>query len=91
MTWQWNCFPPECAKLVIERSHGRDGWKTCSVDDLADQLVAHLPKGDPVDIANFCMMLSVLGEHGNGGAITRALSRVSGDHTLESLARLWRP
>lgn len=29
----------------------------CTVEHLGDLLVQHVAKGDPVDIANFCMML----------------------------------
>lgn len=62
-------------KLRDKSAEGKDGWEDpeeCSVDDLARWMVEHLAKGDPVDIANFCMMLSLRGESGNGGAISRA-------------------
>jgi len=39
---------------------GRGGWdkpNECDVEDLAAMLVQHVEKGDPVDIANFCMMI----------------------------------
>jgi hypothetical protein len=48
------------AKLAKKREEGRGGWDDpaqCKVEDLARMLVDHLPKGDPVDVANFCMML----------------------------------
>jgi hypothetical protein len=48
------------AKLAKKREEGRGGWNDpaqCSVEDLARMLVEHLPKGDPVDVANFAMML----------------------------------
>ena len=51
-------------KLRISREEkGRDGWQTCSPEYLATLLVGHLKKGDPVDIANFCMMLHQTGAH----------------------------
>jgi hypothetical protein len=48
------------AKLASSRMKGRGGWddpEKCTVDSLADLLIGHLPKGDPIDIANFAMML----------------------------------
>jgi len=47
------------AKLKWEREvRGRSGWSTMSADALSRLLYEHLPKGDPVDIANLSMMLS---------------------------------
>ena len=48
------------AKLAASRARGRSGWddpQECTVEMLARMLVDHLPKGDPVDVANFAMML----------------------------------
>lgn len=53
------------AKLAKARAKGRGGWddKTqCSQQHLSDLLRGHVDKGDPVDVANFCMMLSQRGE-----------------------------
>lgn len=47
-------------KLAKSRDKGRGGWQNparCKVEDLAEMLIGHLPKGDPVDVANFAMML----------------------------------
>lgn len=47
-------------KLAIARDKGRGGWmipEECTQEHLANLLVEHLSKGDPVDVANFCMML----------------------------------
>lgn len=47
-------------KLAKKRAQGYSGWhepQACTVDHLARLLIQHLPKGDPVDIANFAMML----------------------------------
>lgn len=47
-------------KLAKKRSQGRGGWEDaaqCTVESLCVQLVEHVKKGDPVDIAIFCMMI----------------------------------
>jgi hypothetical protein len=48
------------AKLAKARDKGRGGWDNpdvCSLADLSEALRGHVEKGDPVDVANFCMML----------------------------------
>jgi hypothetical protein len=53
------------AKLAKAREKGRGGWDDkaqCSQQYLSDLLRGHVDKGDPVDVANFCMMLSLRGE-----------------------------
>ena len=48
------------AKLVKKRSDGRGGWQdkeNCSQQFLSCLLRDHVDKGDPVDVANFAMML----------------------------------
>ena len=50
-------------KLGIARTKGRGGWQTCSNEDLSRMLREHVEKGDPRDVANFCMFLWSLG-HG---------------------------
>jgi hypothetical protein len=48
------------AKLAKKRAEGRGGWQDpdqCSVEYLSTLLHAHVAKGDPVDVANFCMMI----------------------------------
>jgi Lar family restriction alleviation protein len=48
------------AKLAASRAKGRGGWddpKQCNSKKLAEMLVDHVRKGDPVDIGNFAMML----------------------------------
>lgn len=48
------------AKLKWEREErGRGGWQNMSAEELSKILVDHLPKGDPVDVANLAMMLSI--------------------------------
>ncbi|KWK75752.1 hypothetical protein [Burkholderia ubonensis] len=44
-------------KLALARDKGRGGWETCSPVDLSRMLREHVAKGDPRDVANFCMML----------------------------------
>lgn len=44
-------------KLALARNKGRGGWETCSPADLSRMLREHVEKGDPRDVANFCMML----------------------------------
>jgi hypothetical protein len=50
-------------KLGMARVKGRGGWQTCSKEDLSRMLREHVEKGDPRDVANFCMFLYSLG-HG---------------------------
>lgn len=45
------------AKLAKKRADGRGGWEMCPIGELRRMLHEHLNKGDPVDVANFCMML----------------------------------
>jgi len=45
------------AKLAAARAKGRSGWETCPPDELSRLLREHVDKGDPRDVANFCMML----------------------------------
>lgn len=52
-------------KLAVKRLAGRGGWqdkKQCSGEYLSKLLREHVEKGDPVDVANFCMMLHQRGE-----------------------------
>lgn len=45
-------------KMRISREeYGRTGWETCSVEYLRDLLVLAVEKGDPVDVANYAMMI----------------------------------
>lgn len=47
-------------KLAAARNKGRGGWddpEQCTVEHLAKLLVDHIAKGDPIDVANFAMML----------------------------------
>lgn len=48
------------SKMAASRAKGRSGWndpEDCPAERLQSMLIEHLAKGDPVDVANFCMML----------------------------------
>lgn len=53
----------EKLKLAREQK-GRFGWAHCTPELISKMLHDHVEKGDPIDVANFCMMLSFL----NSGA-----------------------
>lgn len=52
------------AKLAVARAKGRGGWddKEDLEVHLSNLLRGHVEKGDPVDVANFCMFLHQRGE-----------------------------
>ncbi|MDH0423687.1 hypothetical protein N7405_30365, partial [Delftia tsuruhatensis] len=50
------------AKLAAARAKGRGGWETCPPEVLSRMLREHADKGDPRDVANFCMFLWSLGQ-----------------------------
>lgn len=53
------------AKLAEARAKGRGGWQDkggCQQQRLSDMLRACVEKGDPRDVANFCMFLGQRGE-----------------------------
>lgn len=47
-------------KLAKKRTEGKFGWQSSlwTTEQISWQLWAHLNKGDPVDVANYCMFLS---------------------------------
>lgn len=52
-------------KLAEARDKGRGGWwnkDECTQGELSKMLIEHLFKGDPRDVANFCMFLHARGE-----------------------------
>lgn len=49
-------------KLAIARGRGRSGWGKCDPAHLSAMLYEHVQKGDPRDVANFCMFLWNLGQ-----------------------------
>lgn len=48
-------------KLSHARAKGRSGWHECAPANLSAMLRDHVEKGDPRDVANFCMFLWSLG------------------------------
>lgn len=44
-------------KLLAARLKGRRGWQDCDPTELSIMLREHVEKGDPLDVANFCMFL----------------------------------
>jgi hypothetical protein len=53
------------AKMAKQRAKGYGGWNDkndCPTNRLQQMLVNHISKGDPVDVANFAMMLWSRGE-----------------------------
>lgn len=52
-------------KLAKKRNDGKSGWQyvdVCSTEFLSESLHRHVSKGDPIDVANFCMMLFTRGD-----------------------------
>ena len=49
-------------KLAQAREKGRSGWQQMKPDDISTMLYEHVEKGDPRDVANFCMFLWSLGQ-----------------------------
>ncbi|RWR30485.1 hypothetical protein D2T29_12505 [Sinirhodobacter populi] len=77
------------AKLAKKREDGRGGWSgpDCSAPILSQMLREHVEKGDPIDVANFAMML-----HQRGERIESATATPQGDiyhwtKTSDSLPR----
>ncbi|WP_380778103.1 Lar family restriction alleviation protein [Sphingomonas sp. R86520] len=67
-------------KMAASRAKGREGWndpERCSPDTLARLMYAHAEKGDPVDVANFCMMLDHYGASTSVGALDHEREIVS--------------
>ena len=44
-------------KMAAARAKGRSGWEGADPAELSRMLREHVEKGDPRDVANFCMML----------------------------------
>lgn len=52
------------SKMAVSRANGRSGWDDpaqCTVEHLSDLLRNSVGRGDPVDVANFAMMLDQRG------------------------------
>lgn len=72
------------AKLAKQRAKGYGGWDTpeCTQQRLSDMLRAHVDKGDPVDVANFCAFLAARGE-----GIAQAAPAAQGDADFEAVRK----
>lgn len=44
-------------KLAAARAKGRSGWQGCATEYLQAELLACIAKGDPLDVAAYCMFL----------------------------------
>lgn len=70
-------------KLAVARAKGRGGWQDkdrVSEEELTDMLFGRLWKGDPRDVANFCLFLWERGEHialADGPRMERAIDAFS--------------
>lgn len=53
-------------KMARSRVKGRGGWQGCGNAALWEMLREHFEKGDPVDVANFAMMIWSNTEAGRG-------------------------
>lgn len=51
-------------KLARARERGKGGWQDPAwpAEDISRQLREHVDKGDPADVANYCMFLALRGE-----------------------------
>lgn len=49
------------SRMAEKRALGRNGWEECDPDDLGLRLLRAIADGDPIDIANYAMMLHALG------------------------------
>jgi hypothetical protein len=58
-------------KLLRKARAGKEGWDTVAPESLARLFAEHLPKGDPVDLANFLMMLH---RQGRGIRVERSVT-----------------
>jgi hypothetical protein len=59
--WWVDLFAKEMKdKLAKARDKGRGGWQDCAPESLSHMLREHVDKGDPRDVANFCMFLWAL-------------------------------
>ncbi|AVS67888.1 hypothetical protein C8245_21425 [Paracidovorax avenae] len=75
------------SKLAAARAKGRGGWETaeCTQDRLSRMLREHVEKGDPRDVANFCVFLWNRGES-IVGPTRRQVSRAEVVEWLDDLS-----
>lgn len=78
-------------KLEKSRRKGRAGWENpeeVSPEELAKQLVEQVAKGDPVDIANYCMFLHQRVPNFAPGIIREAMAKHVWAETTRQLQEL---
>jgi hypothetical protein len=73
------------AKLAESRAKGRSGWETCSPEALSNALREHTEKGDPRDVANFCMFLWCTGSGIKPSAEAAARTPLTDEQICEAL------
>lgn len=79
------------AKMAAGRKKGRGGWENpeeVSPEELAKQLVEQVAKGDPVDIANYCMFLHQRVPNFAPGIIREAMAKHVWAETTRQLQEL---
>lgn len=82
-------------KLSLKRDEGRSGWENkdeCSAEFLSRLLREHVEKGDPIDVANFAMMLHQRGERIIAPSKADKVSKVAPqteDEIVENCLRMW--
>lgn len=76
------------AKLARAREKGRDGWQdpAWTADDINRQLHEHAAKGDPLDVAAYCMFLAIRGEKVTASPTNEELSGLL-DRQLDRMHR----
>lgn len=79
-------------KLAKKRADGRSGWRTAAPRDLADLLVGHVGKGDPVDIAILSMMLAIRAGAMSASGYLRSMTTPQMERLMiEARAARWAP
>lgn len=80
------------AKMAKQRAKGYGGWDDpaqCTDESLADKLMTHTQKGDPVDVANFAMMLHQ--RHGGDTYIVGDVLKIAALDFARRVAAAWLP
>jgi hypothetical protein len=71
-------------KMAAARANGRGGWEQCPPEVLSRMLREHVEKGDPRDVANFCMMLWNIGD-----AISAPLAQSAEQDRIDAERLVW--
>lgn len=78
------------AKMAASRAQGQGHWHACHPAAISRMLREHVEKGDPVDVANFCMSLHHLG-HQISRPAPVAHNAGTMAHIRESMGKLTEP